>query len=226
MKATWMLPATILLLAGCAAVRYEAPDFGARASGHRTIAVLPFEMIFTGRPPARLAPDQVARIEEGESLAFQAALYDSLLHYSSANKRRRIRVDIQPIEVTNQILDQNDIELRRTWGMEPTELARFLGVDAVVRTRVQKTRYLSDFASYGIDVGLSVLHESGVAEHLPLPDLARTHDIYAESILVDAADGRLLWKRAVERRADWAHPANDVIVHVTRKLAKRFPYRG
>ena len=56
--------------------------------------------------------------------------------------------------------------------------------------------------------------------------MTRTYDVYAEGELVAADEGTLLWKVAVNRETDWSQPANDVVRGITRKLAKKFPYRG
>ena len=43
---------------------------------------------------------------------------------------------------------------------------------------------------------------------------------------VDGDDGGVLWKVVVERETDWTRPANSVIAGITRKLARKFPYRA
>jgi hypothetical protein len=215
-----------ILAAACTTVSYESPQLPARAPSHQTIAVLPFEMVLTGRMPRGITPAQAARLEEAESIAFQHALYDQLLHRSSATRRHPIRVTIQPVETTNRILADAGIPVRSTWQMEAEELAELLGVDAVLRTSVVKARYLSDGASYGIDVGFHIL-EDATDHRVPVPwGLTRTHDVSADSRLLAASDGLLLWKVAVDRSTDWSRPVDDVIVGITRKLAKKFPYRS
>jgi hypothetical protein len=210
----------------CTAVKYRSPQFGARVVTHEQVAVLPFEMILTGKLPAGLTQGRVAEIEEQESLAFQAALYDALLD-QSGKRKRPVRIELQPVSKTNRILEENGISVRESWTMTPEDLADVLGVQAVVRTRIRKARYLSDGASLGIDLGTRVLDEvtEGTLTDLLPFGLARTYDIFADGSLFDGADGNLLWKVGVERQSDWACPANDVIVGVTRKLAKEFPYR-
>ena len=194
---------------------------------HQSVAVLPVEMIFQGKAPKGLTAEDIWQIEEGESLAFQASLYNYLLDRSSPHRRRPVWVAIQPIDITNRLLAESGLAVRDTWAVPADELARVLGVDAVVRTRVQKTRYLSDLGSFGIAVGVHVLLEALEEEHLwLLPWGPRTHDIYAEGELIEARSGKMLWKVAVNRDTDWSRPANDVIRGVTRKLAKKFPYRG
>ena len=223
---------TLLLTVACTSVNYRSPRFTVETEGHRTVAVLPFEMIFTGKAPAHLAPHQIARIEEMESLAFQTSLYYRLLNRSSAHRRDPITIALQPVEETNRILDAHGVDLRGSWTMEEEELAEILGVDAVVRTRVKKTRYMSDLASYGIDVGTHVLHDvvhdaTDGQVHLPIPfGLDKTYDIWADGSLMSGEDGSLLWKVAVHRATDWQRPADDVIEGITKKLAKKFPYRS
>ncbi len=227
-----LIPAVIvpfaLLCLACTAVDYQSPRFRELTLGHRTVAVLPFEMVFQGKAPEGLSAAQIRAIEEGESLAFQTSLYFRLLNRVGKGK---IGVEVQPVEVTNRILADHRIAIRESWEMPTEALARTLGVDAVVRTRVEKTRYLSDLASYGIDVGSHVAaeivhHATGGDVHLPIPyGLSKTHDIFADGALLSGRDGGLLWRVAVYRETDWTRPANDVIEGLTKKLAKKFPYR-
>lgn len=216
------------LLGACTAIHYESPRLAGRPADGETIAVLPFEMVFAGKQPADLGPEEIRAIETVESLAFQQALYDRLLDHSSARRRRPIRVRIQPPETTNRLLDERGLALREVWQAPAERLAATLGVDAVLRTRVEKTRYMSGLASWGTEAGLSVLHEAseGRVGWLIPPGLTRTDDVYADSTLLSGEDGDPLWKVAVHRATDWRRPVNDVVVGITRKLARKFPYRG
>ncbi len=227
MKTQRLLILTVILSA-CTAVHYESPRLAEREAARETIAVLPFEMIFTGNLPADVGPRQILAIEEAESLAFQHAFYNRLLDRSSATRKQPILVRIQPVQTTNRILSENQIGVRESWTLPPDELAETLGVDAVIRTRVVKERYLSDLASYGTEVGLEVMHRAteGKTDWLIPPGLTRTHDIHVDSELVGCPEGDMLWKVEVHRATDWRRPANDVIVGLTKKLSKKFPYRG
>ncbi len=222
----------LLALAGCTAVHYESPRLAEHETVHEMVAVLPFVMVFTGRLPADLGPAQVAAIEEAESLAFQHSLYNRLLDRSSINRKRPILVRMQPVETTNRILGESGIGIRHSWAMPAEELAAVLGVDAVIRTRIVKERLLSDIGSYGREVGLGVLEEvledatEREVDWLIPPGLTRTHDVHAESSLVSGTDGDLLWRVEIHRATDWRRPANDVIVGITGKLSRKFPYRG
>jgi hypothetical protein len=224
------IPFAVLLvsMAACSTVNYQSPQFAERAQHHQFIAVLPFEMVLSGDPPKNLTPQQISRIEEAESIAFQEAYYYRLLNQASVHRKHPIRIDIQPVETTNRLLADAGIGVRESWGMSAKALARVLRVDAVISTSVQKTRYLSDGESLGVDLGLNAVNEiteGRIAPFLPW-GLVKTHDIWANCELIDALDGALLWQTDLAQATDWQVPANDVIAGFTAELAKKFPYRG
>jgi len=218
----------LVLAAACSTVNYESPQFAERAQHHQIIAVLPFEMVLTGDPPHDLTAQQIAEIEDAESVAFQEAYYYRLLHQASVHRKRPIRIQIQPVETTNRLLDAAGIGVRESWGMSAKSLARVLRVDAVISTSVQKTRYLSDGESFGVDLGLQVVNEVTEGRLAPvLPwGLVKTHDIWANCELIDSLDGAVIWQTDLAQATDWQFSANQVIADFTEELAKKFPYRG
>jgi hypothetical protein len=229
MKSRHIPLATMLLsAAACSTANYQSPQFTERARHHQIIAVLPFEMVLTGDPPRDLTAPQIAQIEEAESVAFQEAYYYRLLHHASVHRKHPIWIEIQPPETTIRLLDEAGIGVRESWGMSAKSLARVLRVDAVISTSVQKTRYLSDGESFGVDLGLTVVNEISegrLASVLPW-GLVKTHDIWANCELIDSVDGTVLWQTDLAQATDWQYPANQVIAGFTEELAKKFPYRG
>ena len=220
---------TILLVAAaCSTANYQSHEFTDRARHHRVIAVLPFEMVLAGDPPKGLTPEQIARIEEAESVAFQEAYYHRLLHQASVHRKHPIQIEIQPVETTNRLLAEAGIGVRESWAMSARSLARVLRVDAVVSTSVQKTRYLSGGESFGVELSLQVVNEvteGRLASMLPW-QLVKTNDIFANCELIDSLDGVVLWQTDLAAATDWRVPANQVIAGFTEDLAKKFPYRG
>jgi len=227
---SWRIPLVSMLLfaAACSTVNYESPQFAERAQHHQVIAVLPFEMVLTGDPPSKLSAQQIAQIEEAESVAFQEAYYYRLLHQASVHRKHPIRIDIQSVETTNRLLAAAGIGVRESWGMSAKELSRVLRVDAVISTSVQKTRYLSDGESFGADLGLQVVNEVTEGKLAPfLPwGIVKTHDIWANCELIDSLDGAVIWQTDFTQATDWQYSANQVIAGFTEELAKKFPYRG
>ena len=222
------LIAALLAVAACSTANYQSQQFEQRARQHQVIAVLPFQMVLTGEPPRDLTAEQIARIEEAESVAFQEAYYYRLLRQASAHRKHPIRIEIQPVGTTNRLLAESGIGVRESWAMSAKALASVLRVDAVVSTSVQKTRYLSDGESFAADLGLQVLSEVSEGQLAPLLPwgLVKTHDIFANCEVIDSLDGAVLWQTDLARATDWRLPANQVIAGFTDELAKMFPYRG
>ena len=227
-RSTLTLAALLFATACSSTANYQSPQLEERAQQHQVVAVLPFTMVFTGKTPKDLTPDQIASIEEAESVAFQAAYYHWLLQQASVHRKHPIRIEIQPAAETNRLLAEQGISVRDSWGMSAKSLARALRVDAVVSTSVTKNRYLSGVQSFAIESGFNIVNaisEGRLAPFLPW-GLSTTHDIQAASELIDALDGIVLWADDLSVSTDWRAPANDVIAEFTKELAKKFPYRG
>lgn len=129
--------------------KYTSSSFDERTRDHRIIAVLPVEMVFTGKQPKNLTAEQIKKIEEVESKSFQESLYSKVLS-------KNLRVEVQSVNKTNSLLASNGIDVRKSWNMTAEEPARVLKVDAVVKAKVEKERYMSDLASAGIQLAESI----------------------------------------------------------------------
>lgn len=111
--------------------------------------------------------------------------------------------------------------------MDARELAAILEVDAVLRTEVQKTRYLSDLASFGIQLGQDNLRVISPVYLWPLMgrNMTRTNDIYASAQLLNGNDAIVLWSTSRDVSTDWRSPSEQIIRGMTHRLARDFPYR-
>src|SRR5262249_8861108 len=104
------------------------------------------------------------------------------------------------------------------------ELTKILQVDAVVRMRIQKKRYMSDVASYGVDIAKQIGYETGVLKRIPIPgSLGKTNDIYATCALV--SNGQTLWNNNYKGASDWNNPPNEIIESITASFGRNFPYK-
>lgn len=224
----WITYLPLLALAGLLGCTpyFLSSRFEDVTAGHRVIAVLPFEMHFTGVIPERLTEQDVRDVEEAESKAFQISFYHELLRSTRAG-RRAIRVDIQDYHQTLSILEREGIGIRDSWDLPPDRLAGLLKVDAVVRARIDKARLMSDLASYGIEVGVHILNRLtryGLWPWLP-PFSNQSKEITGNYSLFDMQEGITLWSIGFDEGADWRKPANEIIDQINRKAAKKFPYR-
>ena len=219
------IAAALILLPsiGCVTAEYQSPRFVQTARTHRTVAVLPFAVESNGKIPKDLTFEQVASFEDSESLAFQTKFHAALVKRSE-NPEHRFAVELQEVESTNRLLRERSIGVRESWRMKPEELAEILGVDAVVRTRVRKTRLLSKGAALGIDLGIAALDALTDDDYVVVPR-ARTHDVSVQSSLHDGRDGAVLWQILVDREASWNAPPDRVIAGIARTLARKFPYQ-
>ncbi len=205
---------------------FQSANFDTLTADHTRIAVLPFDMIFTGRMPDQLEEEDILRIEEAESQAFQISFYNELLR-STKRGRRNLRVDIQHHRSTLKILEDKGISIRESWSMSPDELADILEVDAVVRANIEKARFMSDLASYGIELGVDIINVLTNYQLWPLfpPFSTQNKAVVADFTLFEQKEGTVLWSISFDKGADWREPANQIIDQISRKAAKKFPYR-
>ncbi len=215
----------LFALSSCRPSYFTAPDFQSKTAEHKTVAVLPFEMVFTGKLPKKMDEASKMQQEEIESQAFQLSLQNQLLRKAN-RKRKHIPIEFQSAMKTNSILKENGISIRESWTADPQKLATILGVDAVVRARVEKTRFMSDLASFGIDLGTQILFDLGAPNGIVIPgNVNKTNDIKAEAVVINKTDGGILWKDYYKRESDWNTKSNDVVEHLNRKFSRKFPYR-
>lgn len=215
--------ATVIISASCSHKYYTTTFFDQQTANHKLIAVLPSEIIFTGKQPKDLTAEQIANIEEQESRAFQRSLYGNILQYSNS-QRYYMSVGVQEINTTMSILDEKNISIRDSWKMDDKKLTALLGVDAIVRMQITQKRYMSDYASYGVTVAREIINETPLSGKIPIPyRLGRTEDIYAYCSVV--SNNITLWNNNYKSAADWNNPSNVIIENITATFGRNFPYK-
>jgi hypothetical protein len=213
----------VVFLFACSNKYYTAGNFSEKTEDHKVVAILPAEIVFSGKQPKNLSPENIAKAEETESVNFQYALMNSILRH--ANTRKYITtVNFQDINTTQKILDQNNISVRESWKKDDNELAKLLGVDAVIRMNIRKQRYMSDEASYGVGVAKQVIYKTGIGSKVPVPgSVGKTFDVYASCNLL--SDNQTLWNDNYKRAADWDTQPNVIIEWITDSFGENFPYK-
>lgn len=212
-----------IIFSSCSHRYYTSSFFDQQTATHRLIAVLPTEIVFTGKQPKDLTEGQIAKIEEDESRAFQMSLYSNILRYANYG-RYYMFVGVQDVNKTLNTLDENKISIRDSWKMDDKKLAALLGVDAIVRMQVTQKRYMSDYASYGVTVAREVISETPLGNRLPIPSrLGRTEDIYAYCSVI--SNSMTLWNNHYKNAADWNNPSNVIIENITDNFGRNFPYK-
>jgi hypothetical protein len=203
--------------------KYYTSYFDQQTVNHKIVAVLPAEMIFTGKQPDNLSPDDIDKIEEMESKNFQYALYNSILRYANSRKYFT-RINLQDLVITQKILDEHSLTYKDVWKKDDKELASMLGVDAVVRMHIRKQRFMSDAASYGISIGKQIVYNTGLGSKIPLPYIPnKTNDIYASCDIV--SNNLTLWNDNYKGASNWNTPSNIVIENIADNFGRHFPYK-
>ena len=217
-----------ILIFSCTPSYFIVKDFNLKTQDHKRVAVIPVEMVFTGAKPAKVTEAQIDSIEVSESKQFQNSLFNNLLLYSNS-KRGTVSVEFQSYEKTNKTLQELGISVRDAWSKSPEMLCKVLGVDAVVKTRIVKQRYMSDLASFGLQTAGRILNGvvgGGMAYPLMrATNGGRTNDIDAQCTLFNKTQDEILWKDMHKGAADWNSPANQIIERITVQFGKNFPYR-
>jgi hypothetical protein len=215
----------VILLASCRKPYFLATDFKERTINHQIIAVLPVQIVSTGKMPKDLTPEDLRKIDSLESRVFMTALYNEVL--SSSTRKKSLYIKVQSYTTTLSILEENNIDIKSSWARDPAELAAILGADAVVQSKVIKQRYISDLASYGISVGVRVAQTiaGGVLGAFIPNNLARTNDVNVSFAVVNKSDASTLYARDHFSTIDYRSRPFDVVRFGARKFGQRFPYR-
>ena len=115
---------------------YELQGFRELALTHTTIAILPFKGAAFVSPLQSMMQDDadIRREADLRGLEMQATLESWFLKRST---RGKFIVQVQPTTETNAILNDNDVTLDNLTERTPQEVAKLLGVDAIVTGTVQ-----------------------------------------------------------------------------------------
>lgn len=214
-----ILPFLLLLLSlgSCAPRVYVARDFQQTVQPrHKTVAILPFNVHIRPAPQlpglGRPAPTQQA-LDEQEyqtGLAVQNNVFSWLLHRAAKDK---FTVEFQDVARTNTLLQQAGLSYADVQDRPREEIARLLGVDAVVTGQLLLNKPLPLAAAVAINVFT--------------PFYAVSDEVLASMSLNDEQTGRLLWKYDCQLRGGGTllDNAQSLTNSLMRNAAKRFPYQ-
>lgn len=217
MKQVLLLASLFIIISSCARRKMEAR---VDRFNIRTIAILPAQLEVTGNTPKKLSPEQLHQIVLQNKKFLDQALYIDLSQYVDSRLRRYSQVQFQSADRTKKLLEDKGITDTASWQMDPADLAKILGVDAVVSAKVTQNHILSDEVAMGIDVIGGIVRQT--IPKLPLPyGAARTSDMYVSCALIRG--GYSVWSTRFTNRTDWNYPFQNAIQHATSAIAYRFP---
>jgi hypothetical protein len=203
---------------------YKSADFETKAYRHHTIAILPFNITQTGHKSKNTTDESIKETNHKWGYTFQESLQAYLLKYTSKNKKGPI-ISFQSLQKTNAILAENNLDIEELYLRKPEELAKLLGVDAVLMTTLENQKNFSDGVAYGLAAGRTILNAIGQgAKTIGLN--MNVADINMSCYLYDAGDSKLLWQTYRKGGADLPTQVDDLVQYYSNWIAKKFPYKS
>ena len=200
-----MIPA----LAYAGAQRYTHPQFGEITKEHKTVAVLPFKVVIDSKHlPKNVTPAMVTESEKEESQEFQRQLYARFLQRAGDGE---YRVGFQDIDLTNTLLARAGFPLDSLALRTKDEIAKVLGVDALVSGTVHQAQPTSTGAA--------------VVQTLFLGFSGSTQRVDINMVIHDGADAALLWSYDHTDKGGLANSVEAMTKSLLKKVAGNFPYR-
>ncbi len=198
-----------LFCTSCGPHIYLANDFRSYAPNHKTVAILPADVTISMRPnqARNTSAEQMRMLQQQTALDFQSRIYAWLLR---RQQQSHYTVNFQDVATTNSLLRKanlTDLDMRT---LAPQDLAKALGVDAVLTTSVRTTKPMSDGAA--VAVGLLV-GAWGVTNQANI-----TVDIH------EATGGKLLWKYDYVAAGTVGSSAEGMVNALMRNASRKFPY--
>jgi hypothetical protein len=186
----------------------------------RSVAVLPVEFEFTGRMPDKVDSSKWRQALDQQAGFIQQSMYANLTNYYHRRRRSESQVQFQSADRTLSLLTEKGIAETAAAKMDPKELSKILGVDAVLSLKVTQNRIMSDEASLGIQVLGNVMNNNLPGANIPTW-VAHSGDLYISCALVK--EGFSVWSNQFRRQTDWHRPVQEAIQNATRTIALRFP---
>jgi len=204
-KAAVLAVAAALSLGACATV-YRAPRLNELRRTHRVVALIPFDVsISSARLPKGMTLEMLREMEKDEGYNTQALFYARFLQKSAD-----FSVAIQDVDKTNALLAQSGVAFEDLRTVTREDLARMLGVDAVISGKIQREKPMSEAAA----VALGVL----------IGFWGPTNKVNVDLTIHDGATGELFWKYSHQLQGSVGSSSEQLVKAFSRKIARNFPY--
>ena len=220
-----LLSAFAFLLFSCGTNRaiYQSPDFEQKTARHKTVAILPVQLIQTGHRPKEVSEADVKSSNEKWGYVFQESLQSYILKQTAKNKKGQ-PVSFQATQKTNALLKEQQLSVEDLYGKQPEDIAQLLGVDAVIMTTMNHNKNFSDGVAYGLAAARTI---ANVVSRTPViaPGMDAAN-VNINCSLYDAKDSKLLWKTFRDGGTDLPANVNELMEHYSNWIAKKLPYKS
>lgn len=222
-----------LIITGCTTINYTTGS-QTKMSKHNTIAVLPFNVQFDlrNKNQKKFTEQELAGVRHFMALGLQQYLYNWLKNYS---RKKKFTVSIQNVNITDSILTAKKISYTVLYNMSRIELAKMLGVDAVLTPNVIFAQPNSEAASL-LAVPLAAV-SLGAGSALFYGRLA-TQQMNMQILLTDGDSETSIWTFKTKtnnskltkpsnsrQKENILYPLFDNIDETLIKFIRSFPYK-
>lgn len=211
-KITYFIIFITLLISGSIEAQthlYENPDFETIAKDHQNIAILPFKTKIELRPKQmkKLEPGQLEEMQLSEAESIQDAMHSWFL---KRKKRGSLFIEVQQPARTRALLLKEGITAENLEVYTTEELAKILGVDAIISGTYETNKPMSEGAS--------------VALGLLIGFWGRTNSAVVNMNINNSNDGILLWNYNKRVSGSFGSSSDDLINVLMRKASRRLAY--
>ena len=117
------------------------------------------------------------------------------------------------------------MDIETVYRQKPEDLAKLLGVDAVLMTTLENEKQFSDNVAYGLAAGRKILSVVGQGDKAGIL-YHNASDINMNTALYDADDSKILWQTFKKGGTDLPNKVDDLVEYYSSWIAKRFPYKS
>lgn len=210
MKPTYLLLSFVTFLSiSCGPKIYKSNEFETALARHKTVAILPADVSTRLRPneAKKVSAEQLSDMNEKTGFAIQDKMYSWFLRRSD---KFNYTVTFQDVTRTNALLKQAGISYNDLAAKDRTEIAKLLGVDAVLQNSTRLDKPMSDGAAVAVGVLFGVWGNTNSAQ--------TTINIH------DGKSGDLLWKYDYQAQGSVGSSADNLVNALMRNASKKFPY--
>ncbi len=198
-----------ILLAGCGPKIYTSSNFSGALANHRTVAILPAGVTIQLRPneAKKVSAEQLEDIANKTAYDIQDKMYGWFLRRGD---KFSYTVTFQDIHKSNAKLKDAGVTYADLRSKDRAELAKILGVDAVMQANIVTEKPMSEGAAVAVGVIFGVW--------------GNTNKVQTAINIHDGQGGDLLWKYDYEVTGTIGSSTTRLVDALMRNATKKFPY--
>jgi hypothetical protein len=198
------------MVTSCGPKIYTSQSFSGALSKHKTVAILPAEVsIGLGAIDAKnVTPAKITQMKERTGVDVQRRMHAWLL---LKEDKFNYTVEFQGVSKTNSILKDADISYSEIKDKNMVELAKLLGVDAVIQSTVNMEQPTSNGAAMVV----------GVLSNIWLS----TNNVKTTIKINDGKNGDVLWRYDYQASGSVGRSVNTLVDALMKSASRNFPYK-